>query len=581
MARPQNKQMNDLLMQAAFAPPRQRLIQIEACQALLRLIRPGREYPFEFVSFHLTGYRPRQGAAGQLIDYGTLVGDLGVYSENLSRSLTIRADQIGQKVYTAGQLARRFRVSNKTVSRWRRDGLIGRYMVFEGGTQRLGFDAASVEFFVDNHRGQVRSGRRFSRLSGAERQKISDRLMRWSQRRPGRRQEAIRRTARRAGRSVETVRGILVELESAGKAQFGAAVSGLAGATRRAPTISASEQRQICAELEGGKGIGELVASFGRSKSNVYRAIKLERARQLCELEISYVPYEQFGKKDWAEHMRQTEQECSALPQAREHKSKAARTQKPSSGSLEIYVKEILSGRVLTGRQEAFLFAKYNYLKFLAARLQEQIRQGDLRGRVISKARGYVQQAQEVKEFLIRSNLRLVVSVARKHARNDGDMLELISEGNVTLMNAVEKFDFSRGYKLSTYATWAIVKRFATLKTGQRKVLAQLGGEEMLEVAHDLRVADNRILEVEGARAELEEVMADTLEEREQVVVREHYGLSGAKAGVSGRRKTKSFREIGELLGLSKERIRQIELGALGKLRRILRPEQFDVLEQG
>ena len=65
--------LNQLLLQTRYAPEKQRLRQIEACEAVLRLIQPGRQYPFEFVCFHLTGYRPRSEDATEGIDYNTLL----------------------------------------------------------------------------------------------------------------------------------------------------------------------------------------------------------------------------------------------------------------------------------------------------------------------------------------------------------------------------------------------------------------------------------------------------------------------------------------------------------------------------
>jgi RNA polymerase primary sigma factor len=78
----------------------------------------------------------------------------------------------------------------------------------------------------------------------------------------------------------------------------------------------------------------------------------------------------------------------------------------------------------------------------------------------------------------------------------------------------------------------------------------------------------------------LEDVMTETLEDRERTIVKEHYGLI-KQTEITGQRKAKSLRQIAELLGLSKERVRKIELFALQKLRKVLTREQFDLLTQG
>ena len=101
----------------------------------------------------------------------------------------------------------------------------------------------------------------------------------------------------------------------------------------------------------------------------------------------------------------------------------------------------------------------------------------------------------------------------------------------------------------------------------------------MLEVVHDFRVGQSRILAVESARKNLEEVIDESLDKRERIIVREHFGLI-KQTEITGQRKAKSLSQIAQLVGLSKERVRQIELFALQKLRRMLTREQFDLLTQ-
>jgi len=241
---------------------------------------------------------------------------------------------------------------------------------------------------------------------------------------------------------------------------------------------------------------------------------------------------------------------------------------------------DIRTGQLLTPRQEVFLFRKYNFLKCLADELCRNINLKNPRGTQVRKAQQYIRQAEQIKDWLIRSNLRLVVSVARKHTRREAELLELISEGNLAVMNAVEKFDYSRGFKFSTYATWAIVKRFATYRTKLSRRSSQTiqeAEQEPLEVAQDLRIEPSMVVAVESARKSLFDVMRETLEQRERTIVQEHYGLDEQQK-VPGQRKARSLSQIAALVGLSKERVRQIELLALQKLRKVLTPEQFEVI---
>jgi len=177
-----------------------------------------------------------------------------------------------------------------------------------------------------------------------------------------------------------------------------------------------------------------------------------------------------------------------------------------------------------------------------------------------------------VQAMLIQCNLRLVVSIAKRHVGNAPDLFETSSDGNIALMRAVEKFDYTRGNKFSTYASWAIMRNFARTipEHRYRNRRYQTGTDEFLESAPDACPADETEWERKGLRDRIGEALT-SLDEREREIVQSHFGL--ARAG-----QTQTLEQIGKRLGVTKERIRQIERRALNKLRDVLPKSCLDLV---
>jgi RNA polymerase primary sigma factor/RNA polymerase sigma factor len=180
------------------------------------------------------------------------------------------------------------------------------------------------------------------------------------------------------------------------------------------------------------------------------------------------------------------------------------------------------------------------------------------------------QQAIETKNEIARANLRLVVSIAKRHVTPDQNFFELVSDGNVSLLRAVEKFDFARGNKFSTYASWAIMKNFARTIPGEFKHRDRYrtSQDELFAATPEYR-ADH--LYEEGAQltrqAQVEKILR-RLDEREQKIIMGRFGLQRGH-------EPQTLKEVGASLGVTKERIRQIEARALSKLRLAAQEEKI------
>jgi RNA polymerase primary sigma factor/RNA polymerase sigma factor len=217
------------------------------------------------------------------------------------------------------------------------------------------------------------------------------------------------------------------------------------------------------------------------------------------------------------------------------------------------------------------LFRKMNYLKYKASKLREKL---DL-GRPKSGAMDLIEKLYEgsvtTKNQIIRANLRLVVSIAKRHVGPAENFFELVSDGNMSLIRAVEKFDYSRGNKFSTYASWAIMKNFArTIPDENRhRDRYRTSHSEMFTTTEDVRSDQYEQESAQVQRENQVERILDRLDEREQQIIISRFGLNRGREPLT-------LKQVGAAMGVTKERIRQIEARALSKLRRAAEEDRIE-----
>jgi RNA polymerase primary sigma factor len=221
---------------------------------------------------------------------------------------------------------------------------------------------------------------------------------------------------------------------------------------------------------------------------------------------------------------------------------------------------------ILSRDQEAHLFRKMNYLKSRADRLKEQLDPDRPSSRKLDEIERLLSEARAVKNRIVEMNLRLVISIAKTRVGAGYGLSECVSDGNLALIQAVDGFDFARGYKFSTYATRAIRNQLGRNKRRsiRRRGLSLAACEESLTAPE----SDPDEPEAEEDRGRLESAVRrwlGRLGERERQVLASHYGLGGVPQ--------QTLTQIGQQLGITKERVRQIEDGARAKLRKWARLE--------
>jgi RNA polymerase primary sigma factor len=305
-----------------------------------------------------------------------------------------------------------------------------------------------------------------------------------------------------------------------------------------------------------------LAGQYGRTRSSVYRLINEMRARRLLDAKLEFIDHASFGVPG------STAEILGPIPEPAD--GKGPRRPKAPKG-LPPYLASLYEVPLLDREQEMHLFRKMNYLKHRASDVRAKIDPSKAKTSDLDEIERLQEEALAVKNQLIRSNLRLVVSIAKRHVGPSNNFFELVSDGNMSLIRAVEKFDFSRGNKFSTYASWAIMKNFARTipEENYRRDRFVTGHEEMFEAAADNRTDEH---EYESALKRMQEAvkgMLGRLDERERKIIISRFGLGGASE--------QTLEQLGRELGITKERVRQIESRAQEKLRRIASEEKLDL----
>ena len=215
-----------------------------------------------------------------------------------------------------------------------------------------------------------------------------------------------------------------------------------------------------------------------------------------------------------------------------------------------------------------------NYYKFKAAKLREGLDPHNPSAELMTEIESLYDKAVDTKNDIIQANLRLVVSIAKRHLGQAENFFELVSDGNMSLIRAVDKFDFARGNKFSTYASWAVMKNYArTIPDEHRhRDRFRTSPDEVFYAKEDERTKE---LEEEVAQFDRERQVRrilTCLDERERRIVEDRFGIGNEHDPLT-------LREVGARIGVTKERVRQIEARALGKLRKAAKEEKIEAVD--
>jgi RNA polymerase sigma factor (sigma-70 family) len=554
------KQLTD--QQVRYAPAAKRREQLGRVEKLLTEIDPDRKYPYEYVCWRITEYRP-ESYPNLLIDGCDLDHDLRQMIEML-RPLDLEVERI----WTLEEVSRHLNVSTKTVRRWKARGLIGMRMIANGRTQ-IGFPQSVLDSFVSRNRDHVEQSGRFSQLTDDDKEEILRRARRLCRVDGGTLTEVSRRIARRMARSVETVRCTIknFDREHPEQALFPEMTGPLDEVSKQA--IYHSYRRGIAVET--------LAKRFNRTRTSMYRVINEVRAQRLLEQPLDYIPHVSFDDSAMEPVM------LAAMPNLDEYEEKKRAMKAPKDVPPELA--PMYEVPLLNKEQEQHLFRKMNFLKHKASKLRRglckepisedgvmEVDPSRVRIQDLKEIEDLQAQANEVKDLLISANMRLVANIAKRHAAQTDNFWELMSDGNMSLIRAVEKFDFGRNFKFSTYASWAIMKNFARSipEEKHRRERFVTGHEDVFDAKADNRSDEHELVATTQRAATCVHRLLDHLEPRERDIVR-------MRAGLEDGTKAMTLEEIGKQFGITKERVRQLNARAMKKLREIVQEEQLEM----
>lgn len=245
-----------------------------------------------------------------------------------------------------------------------------------------------------------------------------------------------------------------------------------------------------------------------------------------------------------------------------------------SGVDLPIHLSRLCEAPLLRQEQERCLFQRMNFLLHQAA-LHQSLLNPDRPSRArLELIERLVLLAEWHRDRIVEANVRLVFSIVKKFVNPNNTFDDLLSDGIVGLIRAVEKFDYDRGFRFSTYATQVVRRNsYRTVVSNQQERQKVVGGLQELDVeisdeGRSSAISEKRWHELRSRLA----VMLDDLDRREKLIIRARFSLGS-------HRKVHTLQSLADRLGISKERVRQLERRAMEKLRSMAGEVQLSELE--
>lgn len=284
------------------------------------------------------------------------------------------------------------------------------------------------------------------------------------------------------------------------------------------------------------------------------------RVLELLRTEIDFIPNSDFTHRD---------EFAESIVEATMQEHGGVKT----PADLPAHLRRMCEVELLTREQEKALFREMNYLKFRANALRSRLDPDRIDGQTVTAIDSLLGRAQAIRDHIIKANTRLVMSIVKKFVTPSQSFDDMLSDGLFTLMQAVDKFDYDRGFRFSTYAYRAIARNaYRTVTTARREESRfTRDAEEWAFEQEDDHSSSTIAEQVWSNLRELTASMLEKLDRRERFIIRSRYALGA-------HRKVRTFQCLADKLGVSKERVRQLEQRAVNKLRSMAAELEMDEL---
>jgi len=435
----------DLAAELRFAPREALLRDLARAESLAGEIDLATEYPLEWVVYRVTGYRPDLKET-VLVSGDALLSDLSALVERLSDGAGLREDELGGPSEGADELAARWRVSRKTLDRWRRQGLIARRVRHGDGSARLRIMTAAAEAFAARREALLGRAAAFSRIDQETGASMVRRARRYHDLLGCSSNQAAERLAVRFGRSREAVRQLLLRSDAEARAR---------GET---PTFDERgvlpERTQRAIERAWRRGIepGEMVRRYRRTRGGIHRIVNEQRLRRLRALELGKTAPAAAGLDEGA--IAELLQEAPA--------------QTPAPAPVPRDLVELLgfmrSRVVPVGVEERARARAEHALRARAARTIAAISGGFPEAGLLDRAETDLRWAAAIRAALARTQLRLVVETLETSLSLELDRMRaqdartLIEAGLAALRFGMDAYDPWKGGRLAAPVGFAVAR---------------------------------------------------------------------------------------------------------------------------